>query len=868
MSLETGTYISDLVATNPTSSDPKSAGDDHLRLLKSTIKTTFPNVAGAVTPTHTELNFVDGVTSAIQGQIDSKGAIAGQTWTGTHTFPATVSFGPVSATEVSYLDGVTGAIQTQIDTKGAITGQAWTGSHTFPTQSALDNSTKAATTAYADSGAAVVTAYANSQLILKGTIAGQTWTGTHNYTGATVTVATPVSGSNPTTKTYVDNLSFSVALPGQAGNAGKYVTTDGSTASWAEVYPSQTGNAGKVLSTNGTTTSWAASGISSVTNIVAATTLTAANIAYHTVSMTALGQSVTLPVATTLTVGTPKAVFKNTGGYPFGIRDSTGALLMGVAAGGVAYVSLDSASTAAGSWSVTGTNLEPGLTTIDSTFSSTYASTVLAPFVALDDNVSIHFAALASGFAAFVVDKVGGVVSTPVTVSATASSVPVQCFKVSSTSAIVFYGSSAASNACVILSLSGVSPSLTLTVNTQQSNVLVTASNGGAWSNENFVGVPKIAQLSSTLYGFSYAAVNVGNTMAMAISVSGVTITVGTPVTIIANANPDSPTTTYPLTATTFLVLYKQNSAAPYTNNAVVISVSGTTCTVGTPAVLTGNSGATITVPLSCLLSATKCMVVDNNNSADIFASAITITGTSLSVGTALSIEASVTGGGGSTGYTSYSATRYNPHLYPLTSSTALLWYFDSVGVSRCVVLSESGGTVTKGTIVYRSISGGNASSNNGMIFPQSADSFACLKNTAQASLGFSLKRLVAHKISGTSITVGTSAPLDAVSVSQATSANMLNVPAGRLSNGNYIFGIGGNDDRSGTSIPVFKTNGDFIDLRGYVKIPCLVGDSTATPVPIVGSNRVVLLGSTQPTGTTVAATTYQLRLLSIEVAA
>ena len=42
--LETGTYISDLVATNPLSSDLASTADDHIRLLKSTIKTTFPKL--------------------------------------------------------------------------------------------------------------------------------------------------------------------------------------------------------------------------------------------------------------------------------------------------------------------------------------------------------------------------------------------------------------------------------------------------------------------------------------------------------------------------------------------------------------------------------------------------------------------------------------------------------------------------------------------------------------------------------------------------------------------------------------------------------------------------------------------------------
>ena len=78
MGLEAATYISDLVTTNPLGSDAKSTADDHLRLIKSCLKTTFPSVTGAVTKTHTELNTVT-----------DRGLIAGQTWTGTHTFPAT-----------------------------------------------------------------------------------------------------------------------------------------------------------------------------------------------------------------------------------------------------------------------------------------------------------------------------------------------------------------------------------------------------------------------------------------------------------------------------------------------------------------------------------------------------------------------------------------------------------------------------------------------------------------------------------------------------------------------------------------------------------------------------------------------------------
>ena len=71
MALETGTYISDLNVSNPAATDGVTQADDHLRLIKSTVKATFPNVSGAVTPTHTELNYVDGVTSAIQTQLDA-----------------------------------------------------------------------------------------------------------------------------------------------------------------------------------------------------------------------------------------------------------------------------------------------------------------------------------------------------------------------------------------------------------------------------------------------------------------------------------------------------------------------------------------------------------------------------------------------------------------------------------------------------------------------------------------------------------------------------------------------------------------------------------------------------------------------------
>ena len=58
MALESGTYIDSLNSSNPAASDGLAFADDHLRLIKATIKASFPNITGAMTATHTELNDV------------------------------------------------------------------------------------------------------------------------------------------------------------------------------------------------------------------------------------------------------------------------------------------------------------------------------------------------------------------------------------------------------------------------------------------------------------------------------------------------------------------------------------------------------------------------------------------------------------------------------------------------------------------------------------------------------------------------------------------------------------------------------------------------------------------------------------------
>lgn len=126
MALESGTYIDSLNSSNPASTDALSAADDHLRLIKSTIKASFPGVTGAVTATHAELNILDGVTSTaaelnILDGVTSTAAELNILDGVTSTAAELNLLNGVTATtaELNYVDGVTSAIQTQLDAKQA-----------------------------------------------------------------------------------------------------------------------------------------------------------------------------------------------------------------------------------------------------------------------------------------------------------------------------------------------------------------------------------------------------------------------------------------------------------------------------------------------------------------------------------------------------------------------------------------------------------------------------------------------------------------------------------------------------------------------------------------------------------------------------
>ena len=139
-----------------------------------------------------------------------KAPLADPTFTGTVTLPSTTSIGDVSSTELSYLNNVTSAIQTQLDGK--------VDESLFDTKGDI-------LVASADNTPAKLAAGTNGYLLTANSAAanGVEW------------AAAPVS------------------LPTQTDNSGKYLTTDGTTASWGTlVVPITTGTS--TVSANTATT--------------------------------------------------------------------------------------------------------------------------------------------------------------------------------------------------------------------------------------------------------------------------------------------------------------------------------------------------------------------------------------------------------------------------------------------------------------------------------------------------------------------------------------------------------------------------------------------------------------------------------------
>jgi len=199
---------------------------------------------------------------------------------GASTF-ASASIGAVTATQIQYLAGLTSDVQTQLNGKvtaaqvatlyAPLTGATFTGAISATGLTLTNDLT-----------------VANGGTGLSATTKGGIFVGNSTTSFTNVTVGTDgyLLTADSAQATGLKWAAAPVSLPSQTSNSGKYLTTDGTSASWVTLnaLPTQTGNTGKFLTTDGTTSSWA--------------TLTASNLTGGTLSSTILGNS-TVYIGTT-----------------------------------------------------------------------------------------------------------------------------------------------------------------------------------------------------------------------------------------------------------------------------------------------------------------------------------------------------------------------------------------------------------------------------------------------------------------------------------------------------------------------------------------------------------------------------------------
>lgn len=641
-------------------------------------------------------------------------------------------------------------------------------------------------------------------------------------------------------------LSGALAIPASASHSGKLwlltasvadVTahTPGVSANWLDMTPALTPSS------------------HTSTAISADLTLTTASTKGQSVASSVLGRAVILPDATLLQVGC-QYVIRNTGALPIALR-SNGNALIGACTGGASVTALLLAQgSAAGTWDVGGDGYQPGLVTADNTFSATY-TTGYHYGADLGGGLSVHVIGLAAnGFAAYCVDSTGRTVGTPVAVSTTSGATPRGIYTVDATHAVVFWSESADTK-CAVVTATGTSLAL---------GAVATLSGGSILNSQTVSGTQKIVALSSTLY--LIADITSTTLYAAAMEVSGTTCAWGARLDTAISNSINNSAQPFRLTGTTALVGYLVGASAPYENTVRVLSVSGTAVTANAAATVTGVANASAgPVCNICVLSSTLAMVVDTGNSTTtIKAASVTISGTTVTANTAITVESGLSSVGFSQAL-SLSGAAQNPILRALTATTAVVVYHTYDGTyyeSRAVVLSDSAGTLTAGTILKGSLFNRAASAvtGNGLVIPGDATN---LPSAIVATSGSGVARLMTyqnHTISGTNLTPGQAM------TSRIPLANLDSILAGvRLSSGDCIVVSRSTNAPPQAEVLRFANGG--VGHRGRIDLPWLSEASDRSVVDYWGSirysNGTLLVGQfTEQSGSTAAT-----RIARLEVA-
>lgn len=260
MGLETGTYVNDLNTANPTSTDPKSQGDDHLRLIKSVLKNTFAGFPGLVVATGIEaqgatVNDYVVTVSPAPAAYTANFFLAFKP-THTNTNAVTIAINALTAKTLKGVDGAAveagdiesgGIVVAWYDgtdfflisgnDRAARAGDTYTGTHDFSgaTQVALPANTSIGNVSAAELATLDgITGGIQGQLDGKVDKVGGT---AQNLTLTGSPVApTPALGDNSTkvaTTAYVVQLAFQAALPAQINDGNpRWLRSQNGMASW------------------------------------------------------------------------------------------------------------------------------------------------------------------------------------------------------------------------------------------------------------------------------------------------------------------------------------------------------------------------------------------------------------------------------------------------------------------------------------------------------------------------------------------------------------------------------------------------------------------------------------------------------------
>ena len=118
---------------------------DGTTAIKPNLTANLWEVGGvAVTSTAAELHALDGITATVA----ELNILDGVTSTAAELNVLDGIPGTLTATELGYVDGVTSSIQTQLGTKAGLASPSFTGNPVAPTQSAGNDTTRIATTAF------------------------------------------------------------------------------------------------------------------------------------------------------------------------------------------------------------------------------------------------------------------------------------------------------------------------------------------------------------------------------------------------------------------------------------------------------------------------------------------------------------------------------------------------------------------------------------------------------------------------------------------------------------------------------------------------------------------------------------------------